>query len=90
MSETPRYEVYAIRYGHHDRRSSENFIGGDPHDTLQPLDFFLWAIIGPGGPFIVDTGLRRKDGAEAPAQDPQTRRRRTESDRHRSRQGREA
>jgi hypothetical protein len=26
------YEVYAVRYAHHDRRASENFLGGDPHD----------------------------------------------------------
>jgi glyoxylase-like metal-dependent hydrolase (beta-lactamase superfamily II) len=51
------YEVYAIRYAHHDRKSSENFIGGDAHDVSQPLDYFVWAIIGPGGPFIVDTGF---------------------------------
>ena len=35
------HEVYAIRYGHHDRKASENFIGGDPHDMLQPLDFYV-------------------------------------------------
>jgi len=40
------HEIYAIRYGHHDRKSSENFIGSDPHDVLQPLDFFVWAIVG--------------------------------------------
>ena len=40
------HEVYAIRYGHHARRSPENFIGGDPHDVLQPLDYFVWAIVG--------------------------------------------
>ena len=55
MSDT--YEVYAIRYAHHDRRSPENFIFGDPHDTLQPIDYFVWAIIGPNGTFIFDTGL---------------------------------
>jgi len=49
------YEIYAIRYGHHDRRSPENFVGGDPHDILQPLDFYVWAITGPRT-FIVDTG----------------------------------
>ena len=38
------HEIYAIRYGHHDRKASENFIGGDPHDVLQPLDFYVWAI----------------------------------------------
>jgi glyoxylase-like metal-dependent hydrolase (beta-lactamase superfamily II) len=51
------HEIYAIRYGHHDRKSSENFIGGDPHDMLQPLDFYVWAIVGPSGPIILDTGF---------------------------------
>ena len=35
----------------------ENFIGGDPHDVLQPLDYFVWAIVGACGTFIVDTGF---------------------------------
>ena len=26
------YEVYAVKYGHHERRSSQNFIGGDEQD----------------------------------------------------------
>jgi len=51
------YEVYAIRYGYHSRRSGENFIGGDPHNTLQPLDFFVWAIVGKSGTIVVDTGF---------------------------------
>src|SRR5258707_4581544 len=51
------HEIYAIRYGHHDRKSAENFIGGDPHDVLQPLDFYVWAIVGPKGPIILDTGF---------------------------------
>src|ERR1700758_724291 len=51
------HEVYAIRYGHHPRRSPENFIGGDPHDMLQPLDYFVWAIVGAEGTIIVDTGF---------------------------------
>jgi Zn-dependent hydrolases, including glyoxylases len=51
------HDIYAIRYGHHDRKSSENFIGGDPHDVLQPLDYFVWAIVGAHGTFIVDTGF---------------------------------
>jgi glyoxylase-like metal-dependent hydrolase (beta-lactamase superfamily II) len=53
------HEVYAIRYAHHDRRSPENFIGGDPHDVLQPLNYFVWAVIGPHGTFVVDTGFDR-------------------------------
>jgi glyoxylase-like metal-dependent hydrolase (beta-lactamase superfamily II) len=51
------YEVYAIRYGHHDRRSPENFIGGDPHDVPQPLDFYVWAIVGAQRTYVVDTGF---------------------------------
>ena len=51
------YDIYAIRYGHHHRKSSENFIGGDAHDIPQPLDYFVWAIVGAHGTFIVDTGF---------------------------------
>jgi len=51
------HEVYAIRYGHHARRSPANFIDGDPHDVLQPLDFFVWAIVGQSGVIVVDTGF---------------------------------
>jgi glyoxylase-like metal-dependent hydrolase (beta-lactamase superfamily II) len=51
------HEVYAVRYAHHDRKATENFIGGDPHDILQPLSYYVWAIIGPHGQFIVDTGF---------------------------------
>jgi glyoxylase-like metal-dependent hydrolase (beta-lactamase superfamily II) len=54
---TDTHEVYAIRYGHHDRHSPENFIGGDAHDILQPLAYFVWAIVGPHGTFVVDTGF---------------------------------
>ncbi len=74
MSED-EHQVYAIRYGHHARRSPENFIGGDPHDVLQPLDFFVWAILGPAGTIIVDTGFdtdmgrRRQREIVKPVQD---------------------
>ena len=51
------YEVYAIKYAHHARRASENFIGGDPHDGPMPLDFFVWLIRGEGREIVVDTGF---------------------------------
>jgi glyoxylase-like metal-dependent hydrolase (beta-lactamase superfamily II) len=51
------YELYAIRYAHHDRRASENFIGGDPHDGPMPLDYFVWAIVGRSRTFVLDTGF---------------------------------
>ena len=60
---TDTHDVYAIRYGHHDRQSPENFIGGDPHDILQPLAYFVWAIVGPHGTFVVDTGFGPETGA---------------------------
>jgi glyoxylase-like metal-dependent hydrolase (beta-lactamase superfamily II) len=80
------HAVYAIHYGHHDRRSPANFIGGDPHDVLQPLDYYVWAIVGPAGTYVVDTGFdaamaqRRKRelvrpvaaGLKAVAIDPET------------------
>ena len=52
------YEIYAIRYGHHDRKAHENFLGGDPHDDGDmPLDYFVWAIVGEGRTFVLDTGF---------------------------------
>jgi glyoxylase-like metal-dependent hydrolase (beta-lactamase superfamily II) len=54
---TPVYEVYAIKYAHHARRASENFIGGDPHDGPMPLDYFVWLIRGAGREVVVDTGF---------------------------------
>src|SRR5262249_10983230 len=51
------HEIYAIRYGHHERKAAENFIGGDPHDVLQPLDFYVWAIAGKSGVIVLDTGF---------------------------------
>ncbi len=57
MAEDDVYEVYAIRYGHHDRRSPANYIGGDPHDVLQPLDYYVWAIVGKQATYILDTGF---------------------------------
>ncbi|MEW6688046.1 MAG: N-acyl homoserine lactonase family protein [Pseudomonadota bacterium] len=54
---TPQYEVYAIKYAHHARRASENFIGGDPHDGPMPLDYFVWLVRGGGREVVVDTGF---------------------------------
>ena len=51
------HEIFAVRYAHHDRKSPENFLFGDPHDILQPLAYFVWVIRGPHGTFVVDTGF---------------------------------
>jgi glyoxylase-like metal-dependent hydrolase (beta-lactamase superfamily II) len=57
VSSLPEYEVYAIKYAHHERRSRENFLGGDPHDAPMPLDYFIWLIRGAGREIVVDTGF---------------------------------
>lgn len=51
------YQTYAVRYAHHQRRTSENFLGGNPRDGLMPLDYFLWAIVGESRTLILDTGF---------------------------------
>ena len=57
MASLPEYEVYAVKYAHHERRSHENFLGGDPHDVPMPLDYFVWLIRGGGREIVVDTGF---------------------------------
>ncbi len=51
------WQVYALRYAHHDRMARENFIGGDPHDGPMPLDYFIWAVVSRERVFVVDTGF---------------------------------
>jgi glyoxylase-like metal-dependent hydrolase (beta-lactamase superfamily II) len=53
----PTYEIYAVRYAHHARRASENFIGGDPHDGPMPLDYFVWVIKNNNRVWALDTGF---------------------------------
>ena len=57
MSTPEPFQVYAIRYAHHMRKASENFLGGDPHDGPMPIDYYIWAIAGKNGTFILDTGF---------------------------------
>ena len=57
MASLPEYEVYAVKYAHHERRSHENFLGGDSHDVPMPLDYFVWLIRGGGREIVVDTGF---------------------------------
>ena len=51
------HEIFAIKYAHHDRNASENFIGGDVHDRPMPLDYYILAIRGGGKLRILDTGF---------------------------------
>lgn len=53
------YEIHAVKYAHLMRKSSGNFLGGDPHDTDMPLDYFVWVIRNEHRTFLVDTGFDR-------------------------------
>lgn len=51
------YEVFAIRYATVRRRSSENFLGGDPHETASRMDYFVWVLKSDKRTLLVDTGF---------------------------------
>jgi glyoxylase-like metal-dependent hydrolase (beta-lactamase superfamily II) len=61
MASPPAYDVFAIKYAERQARRPEHFIGGDPHDTPMPMDYFVWAIVGNGETWIVDTGFGQED-----------------------------
>jgi glyoxylase-like metal-dependent hydrolase (beta-lactamase superfamily II) len=54
---TQTYALYALRYATRDARRHEHFIGGDPHDAPMPMDYFVWAAVGGGRAWIIDTGF---------------------------------
>ena len=62
MAEPKPYEIYAIKYGDHQRRASENFLGGDPHNGPMPIDYFTWVIKGASRAWGVDTGFNPESG----------------------------
>ena len=66
-SRLPEYELYAIRYAERDARRSDHFIGGDPHDGPMPMDYFIWAAIGPERSFVIDTGFTAEVAAASTA-----------------------
>jgi glyoxylase-like metal-dependent hydrolase (beta-lactamase superfamily II) len=57
------HEVYAITYARVDRRSPDNFLGGDPHDVPMPLNYYVWLIVNDERTIVVDTGFDQR-GAE--------------------------
>jgi glyoxylase-like metal-dependent hydrolase (beta-lactamase superfamily II) len=57
------YDIFAVKYGHHPRPASDNFLGGDSHDVNMPLDYFVWVISGNGRTIVVDTGFDEKVGS---------------------------
>nr|MDB9846536.1 hypothetical protein [Acidimicrobiales bacterium] len=59
--ESTTYQVYAVKYAERDASRGEHFIGGDPHDTPMPMDYFVWAVVGPDKTWVVDTGFGELD-----------------------------
>ena len=51
------YEIYAIKYAWLSRRSPDNFVGGDPHDTDMPLNYYVWVVSNKSRAIVVDTGF---------------------------------
>lgn len=57
-----RYAVYAVKYAERPGRRAEHFLGGDPHaDDAMPMDYFVWAVVGPDRTWVVDTGFGADD-----------------------------
>jgi glyoxylase-like metal-dependent hydrolase (beta-lactamase superfamily II) len=57
------YEVFAIRYASlSNRKASENFIGGDPHESASDLDYFVWLARSKACAFVIDTGFDAEVG----------------------------
>jgi glyoxylase-like metal-dependent hydrolase (beta-lactamase superfamily II) len=51
------HRIYAVRYGHLDRTSDKNFLGGDDHASPMPLDYYVWVIKTGAQSIVVDTGF---------------------------------
>ena len=49
--------MYAVKYAEREARRPEHFLGGDPHDVPMPMDYFVWAVVGPDRTWVVDTGF---------------------------------
>lgn len=61
MGELPEYKIYAVRYAHREGSSNEHFLGGDPHNSPMPLDYYVWAIVGADRTYVVDAGFGQKE-----------------------------
>ena len=58
-----RHRILAIRYGHLDRTSDQNFLGGDDHASPMPLDYYIWVVKSDERTIVVDTGFETRAAA---------------------------
>lgn len=63
MAEPTVFELFAVKYGQHDRMASENFVFRDFHDGPMPLDYFVWVARSAERTFVIDTGFDEATGA---------------------------
>jgi glyoxylase-like metal-dependent hydrolase (beta-lactamase superfamily II) len=62
MSDADTYEIYAIKYGAHTKRTRfDNFMSADDHASPMPLDYFVFAIRNSARTILVDTGFDRTE-----------------------------
>ena len=59
MAKLEPFEVFAIRYARVDRKSSENFLGGDVHESGMPMDYFVWMARSGSKTWVIDTGFNQ-------------------------------
>ena len=57
MTNTEKYEVFAVRYATRPAMRRDHFVGGDPHDDQMPMDYFVWLIRNKHRTYVVDTGF---------------------------------
>ena len=55
----PNYEIYAIKYARRDANRPVHFVGGDPHDTPMPMDYFVWLVRNAERTIVIDTGFTK-------------------------------
>jgi glyoxylase-like metal-dependent hydrolase (beta-lactamase superfamily II) len=53
----PNYEIYAIKYARRDALRLVHFVGGDPHNTPMPMDYFVWLVRNKERTIVIDTGF---------------------------------
>ncbi len=59
------YEILALKYADlNNRTRADNFLDpGDDHDSLMPMDYFLWVLKSDRRTIVVDTGFDKIEGA---------------------------
>jgi len=59
------YEILALKYADlNNRTRADNFLDpGDDHNSMMPMDYFLWVLKSDRRTIVVDTGFDKAEGA---------------------------